>query len=137
MSRPRAENRLSEFERTALSLAIRSIVVLEGSYVSVVRGARVRQPLVSLALHQRLVVKTPAVERLFEYLGIEGRADAAVTTDAGELPGGRDIRASKLVGMLEGLSDGSKAADNRLAAILAALRAFLSLGVHQPPSAPR
>jgi hypothetical protein len=125
MSRPRAENRLSEFERVALSQAIRATVSHEGNYTSVVAGAKVAQPVVSLALHQRLVVRTPAVKRLFEYFGISAEPRNGVTGAAAENSDERSLRALRLAGMLEGLSDGTKEADERLATILAALRGFI------------
>ncbi len=106
-----------------LSQAIRSIVAHHGTYVSVVRGAKVTQPVVSLALHQRLVAKTPAVERLFEYLNIEPQVGDAPTGDAATSIEA-DGRTHRLLGMLEGLSDGSKEGDERLATVLAALRGF-------------
>jgi hypothetical protein len=127
MSRPRAENRLSENERAALSQAIRSIVVHEGSYVSVVCGAQVSQPVVSLALHQRLVVKTPSVIRLFEYLGIGRLTSGTAQIDEPAMLTGKVDRVRRLVGMLEGLSDGSREADERLATVLAALQGFLPM----------
>lgn len=132
MSRPRAENRLSEIERTALSQAIRAIVISEGNYGSIVREAAVRQPVVSQALHRRLVVRTEAVDRLFEYLlpnssaSIASGADEKLTDDRVA-----PVRRERLLGMLEQLSDGSNAADERLASVLAALGAFVGPGSDQ------
>ena len=125
MSRPRAENRLSEFERVALSQAIRATVSHQGNYTAVVAGAKVAQPVVSLALHQRLVARTPAVERLFEYFGISTEAGNALPPATAENSEERGRRAQRLAGMLDGLSDGTKEADERLATILAALRGFI------------
>ena len=105
----------------ALSQAIRAIVVNEGNYASIVRGAGVRQPLVSLALHRRLVVRTAHVDRLFEFLNLTRsrmrEVDAAFETD-------EEGRTKLLLGLLVGLSDGSAASDERLAAVLAALKGF-------------
>jgi len=119
---------MSDAERATLSQAIRSVMVRQGSYVSVVQGARVPQPVVSLALHGRLVARTPSVERLFEYLGIAPGGSGASST-LGDASPNDDARIRRLVGMLRGLSDGSKEADDRLAAVLAALQGFRPLDV--------
>lgn len=130
MSRPRAENRLSEFERVALSQAIRATVSHQGNYTAVVAGAKVAQSVVSLALHQRLVVRTPAVERLFEYFGISAELRNGVAGASAQSSDERSLRALRLAGMLDGLSDGTKEADERLATILAALRGFIPGHAH-------
>lgn len=118
---------MTEAERSALSQAIRATVILEGSYSSVVREAAVRQPVVSQALHRRLVVRTEAVDRLFEYLlpnlSFSKTLDAAEKSSGGD--GSAPARRERLLGMLDQLSDGSGAADDRLASVLAALGAFV------------
>lgn len=124
MTRPRAENRLSEAERTALSQAIRSVVLHEGNYRSVVRGAGVSQPQVSLALHRRLIARTATVERLFEYLQVRVPTGKEPPSDAKTTDNEIYARNERLVGLLGSLSDGSQEADDRLAVVLAALQGF-------------
>ena len=114
---------MTELERTALSQAIRETVISEGNYSSIVRGAAVRQPVVSQALHKRLVVRTEAVDRLFEYLLPKSKRSAASRPDERSAVD-EEWRRERLIGMLDRLSDGSGAADARLASILAALGAF-------------
>jgi len=118
MPRPRAENRLSEIERTALAQAIRAVVLTEGGYASVVRNCRVRQPVVSLALHRRLVMRTDSVDRLFEYLKPQGGADEPQDENRPH------DRRERLLGLLANLSDGSDVEDERLSTILAAIESF-------------
>jgi hypothetical protein len=123
---------MTDRERTSLSQAIRATMLREGGYSSIVRGAEVRQPVVSLALHRRLVVRTENVDRLFEYLrpnmadatkAAAEPAEAFGDTAAGVPPGGVNRR-ERLLGLLANLSDGSDAADERLASVLAALGNF-------------
>jgi hypothetical protein len=117
---------MTEAERVALAQAIRTVVLREGGYGSVVRKTGVRQPLVSMALHQRLVVRTAMVERLFEFLNVKvPERGQGEELDQADLQGGKkeDVT-GKLLGLLSGLSDGSRAADERLAALLAALKDF-------------
>lgn len=118
MPRPRAENRLSETERTALAQAIRAVVVAEGGYASVVRNSGVRQPVVSLALHRRLIMRTDNVERLFEYL--KPKAGAGEPKDEVR----SHDRRERLLGLLANLSDGSDVEDERLSNVLAAIESF-------------
>ena len=118
MSRPRAENRLSEWEKSALSNAILAVVQREGGYGRIVSETGLRQPLVSLALHRRLVTRTDSVRRLFEYLAISRGAEQRSEQDDGA------EREQRLLGLLAGLSDGSIDADQRLEAMLAALNQF-------------
>lgn len=112
----------------ALSQAIQAVVISKGDYSSVVKGARVRQPVVSLALHQRLVVRTKAVERLFEFLRLSrpSRGKHRRPPQARAAPLDDSTRKERLLGLLDGLSDGSEAADRRLAGMLAALHQFSS-----------
>ena len=118
MSRPRAGNRLSEWQKAALSNAILTVVQREGGYGRVVSETGLRQPLVSLALHRRLVTRTDGVVRLFEYLAIDRRSEQRSEQDDGA------DREQRLLGLLAGLSDGSFDADQRLEAMLAALNQF-------------
>src|SRR4051812_386800 len=111
MPRPLAKNRLEEWEKSALSQAIQRYIFEHGGYASLVRNAEVRQPVVSLALHRRLVTRTDAVKRLFEFLKIVGPASAPEKADE------RD-REQHLLGLLVGLSDGSALADRRLETVL-------------------
>jgi hypothetical protein len=123
---------MTDGERTALSQAIRATILREGGYGSIVRGTGIRQPLVSLALHRRLVVRTENVDRLFEYLqpNMSDVMSAAAETDdtaAGRPAGkasGRTSQRERLLGLLANLSDGSDAEDERLASVLAALSNF-------------
>lgn len=120
---------------TALSQAIRATVLREGGYGSIVRGAEVRQPLVSLALHRRLVVRTENVDRLFEYLQLNvsdttaapAKQDDNADGRAANKPSSRSSRRERLLGLLANLSDGSDAGDERLASVLAALSNFASV----------
>lgn len=118
MPRPRAENRLSESERSALAQAIRAVALAEGDYASVVRNSGVRQPVVSMALHRRLVMRTENVDRLFEYL----RPKAGAGEPQEEVRPYE--RRERLLGMLANLSDGSDLEDERLSTILAAIESF-------------
>jgi hypothetical protein len=125
---------MTDGERTALSQAIRATILREGGYSSIVRGAQVRQPVVSLALHRRLIVRTENVERLFEYLqpnmsdvrtaALPDEADGDAVSDGHS---GSVIRRERLLGLLANLSDGSDAEDERLASVLAALCNFAGL----------
>lgn len=65
------------------------------------------------------------MESLFEYFGISAEPRNGVAGAAAENSDERSLRALRLAGMLDGLSDGTKEADERLATILAALRGFI------------
>lgn len=123
MPRPRVENRMSETERTMLAQAIRAVVLTEGGYASIVRNSGVRQPLVSQALHRRLIVRTKNVERLFEYLDLSVAEPSANLAHASA-----EDRRERLLGLLANLSDGSDVEDERLSNVLAALNTFARPG---------
>ncbi len=127
---------MSHRERTLLSPGLAARALRDGNYASIAVGANVRQPIVSMALHQRLVVRTTAVTRLFEYLGIEA-GDPEIER---QLVGGSDAKADQsensskddtggerfvdLVDAVRTLSDGSDEQDIRLVEFLSALRRF-------------
>ena len=114
---------MSEREKAVLSQAIRAEGLRDGSYAAVVAGADVRQPVVSLALHRRLVMRTDAVDRLFKYLRISGECHEQVSDHGDPTPELR-ARVEALVGLLDPLRDGSEDVDERLANLLAALAQF-------------
>jgi hypothetical protein len=124
---------MTETERVALSQAIREVVISKGNYSSIARETAVRQPVVSHALHRRLVVRTPAVDRLFEYL-LPNSDPSSLSNQGGKSVGGDEAvpeRRERLIGLLDRLSDGTDAADERLASVLAALGAFAGPGSDQ------
>ncbi|WP_019832407.1 hypothetical protein [Sphingomonas sp. PR090111-T3T-6A] len=123
---------MTEWERTALSQAIRKTVISQGNYSSIVRETAVRQPVVSQALHRRLVVRTQAVDRLFEYL-LPNSSPSPASDQDDKSAADEDAlrRRERLIGMLDRLSDGSDEADDRLASILAALGVFAGPGIDQ------
>jgi len=106
---------MSDRERFALSQAIRATVLRDGHYGAVVAGAKVPQPLVSLALHQRLVMKTEKVARLFEYLQPAIESEPAV-----EVLANRSKRIGRVLDLVDGLGSGP-ASDENIAALFAAL----------------
>lgn len=124
---------MTESERSALSQAIRETVISQGNYSSIVREAAVRQPVVSHALHRRLVVRTEAVNRLFEYLLPNWSPSPVQDQDGTPTQGEEEAarRRERLIGMLDRLSDGSDGAEDRLASVLAAIGAFAGSGSGQ------
>jgi hypothetical protein len=106
---------MSERERAALSLAIRATVQRDGHYGAVVHGSGVPQPVVSLALHRRLVMRTEKVERLFEYLRPPPDGEPATEVQARRIE-----RVGKILDLVDGLG-GSQASDENISALFAAL----------------
>ena len=88
-------------------------------------GAVVPQPLVSLALHGRLVLRTAAVDRLFEYLGIRPeQSEDAEAIDLAQPTDRPERRIGAIMRLATSLSDGSDAADRRLSSLLQAIGEF-------------
>lgn len=132
MSRPKAKNRLTERERIELSRAIAGRIAVTGTYADIYRELKIRQPVVSLALHQRLVTRTATVRRLFEYLNIQ--ADEPVDDIEPDASDGRPavshtteerIPAEALEAVMR-LSDGTPQQDGELIELLMAIRRFVA-----------
>jgi hypothetical protein len=121
---------MTDSERTALSQAIRETVARDGNYASIVNGAEVRQPLVSLALHRRLVMRTDSVERLFEYLHLPMAGSTKYLLTAGEASQeiGRRSRAERvehLLDLLDRFGGDPAATDETMASVLATLGSLM------------
>jgi len=113
-------------EIVRLSRAIAARRLTDGNYAEIIAGAKVRQPVVSLALHRRLVLRTESVDRLFEYLGVDVAAPAANGAADALVPGLPDQGMGSLMQLVAALSDGSDGGDHRLASLLKAIRDFAS-----------
>ncbi|WP_298687613.1 hypothetical protein [uncultured Sphingomonas sp.] len=112
---------MSEREIVRLSRAIAARRISDGSYSKIIEGAAVSQPVVSLAAHRRLALRTEPVDRLFEFLEIQPDDH-----DAMEAADDAEQRMGAIMRLAASLSNGTDVADRRLVALLQAIGKFVA-----------